>query len=249
MGVPQIPEQLTRGYWQAHKGMIAKMAGYTGISDSMDDVQNAYDAVNWELFDTDKAEKAARNYGIEAFDAQFVRARAEYPKVTELRTKLYELRDRAQEAEKRFRETLLIPASSRRLAGDIAVVAEHFAVELRSMDILWAHSREALVQQFEDWLKIIGITMKTIEQHALTISLLPNPEAELLRKEAQQKCCSVYIYFRARADLRGQLMDDWKEVAQESWYKVPDGQAVRDKARELQLLVARSLVFLAGFAA
>jgi hypothetical protein len=220
------------------------MAGFTGVGEAMENVQDAYEGVNWALFDPNIAVMRGRKLGVEAFDAAFALAKGEYPKVVALRQKVYALRDRAQEAEARYRENPLIPASSRELAGDIARVAEHFAVELRSMDRIWDQHREALVRQLAGWRRDINGLLKTVEQQALTVSLLPNPTAEQLYGAVQQKCASLYINIRSQPDLRPQLMNDWQRVTQKSWYEAPDGQAVREKIRELRNLAARTLTML-----
>ena len=246
MPAPQIPEELTRVYWQNHKGMIAKMAGYTGLSEAMDEVDKVYGRVDWSLFNERKADERGKNLGIEEFDAWFARAKAEYPKVVVLRQEVYQLRDRASETEERFRTSALIPASARRLAGDIKVAAEHFAVSLRSMGDVWEHQRQELVQLLQGWRRRIGELLHNVQQEAVFFAILPDPPAAKLQAAVYQNCRSLSINIRSQADLRPKLYDDWRRVAMENWYTVEDGEPVRQKARELQALCARSLIVLAS---
>jgi hypothetical protein len=242
---PQIPEELTRAYWQAHKGVTAKMAGPTGVSEAMDDVQAAYNNIDWLLFDDTRARAKGLHSGIEAFDAEYAKARAEYPKVVELRKRVFVVRDRARDAGERFGANRLIPSSSRLVAENVATAAEHFAVELRSMGDVWEHRREELVQQLEEFRRTTGILVRTVEERAQAIALLANPTAEQLYNAVQQKCATIYINVRSAPDLRPQLMDDWKRVSQKEWYAIPNGQPVREKCGELQVLAAHSVLVLA----
>jgi hypothetical protein len=245
MPVPQIPDELTVNYWQEHKGIIATMAGFTGISQSIREVHAAYDLVDWDLFDARNAEGNGWKLGLQEFDSRFAQARANYSTVVALRDKVIQLRSLAGETAGSFRDAALIPASSRRVVEAIQVAADHFAVELRSMDLIWAHHREHLIQVLTEFRRAIGVLMKEVDLQSGFFQVLPDPPAMELQKVALQKCRAITINIRSQEDMRPLLFDDWNRVAQESFYAVQDGEPVRQKARELRALVATSLLILA----
>ena len=245
MPFPEIPDELTSEYWQNNKGRIAKMSGYTGISDAMDAVARAYDQIDRSLFNEGTAAGLVMNGGgIEVFDEWFAKAKAEYPKVVELRQKVYQLRDLANQTAERF--TGIFVRGTHTLLGDIAVAAEHFAVALRSMGDVWEHKRQELIRLLDDWRRQIGDILHNIQQEAASFVVAPDPKAAQLKAAFYQKCRTLVINIRSQPDLRPQLYAIWRPVSQDAWYEIENGEPVRQKARELQGLSAQALVVLAA---
>src|SRR5579864_3879584 len=48
---PPYPNELTKAYWDKKKGVLAKMAGATGVGQAAQTAQDAYDKIVWKVFD------------------------------------------------------------------------------------------------------------------------------------------------------------------------------------------------------
>ena len=47
---PAYPAVLTKANWDKNKGVVAKMAGATGVGDALSKLEAAYKAVDWKKF-------------------------------------------------------------------------------------------------------------------------------------------------------------------------------------------------------
>ena len=48
---PDYPAILTKTNWDKNKGVVAKMAGATGVGDALSKLEAAYKAVDWKKFE------------------------------------------------------------------------------------------------------------------------------------------------------------------------------------------------------
>jgi hypothetical protein len=131
MAIPEIPNILTPADWNKQKGIIAKMAGETGLGAQMTKLQSTFNAVNWERFDANAVVNAK---DLKVVDDALAAAKAEYPKVENVRKELRVLEDLAKRTEAKFKSNRLIPSSSVAHVGRIAAEADRMAVACKSMD-------------------------------------------------------------------------------------------------------------------
>jgi hypothetical protein len=241
MAIPKIPEELTRNYWQTNKGTIAKMAGFTGMSQAMDEVQTAYDGIRWSRLDPSEANRGEAYLSMVQFEMRSVKANLELAKVVGLRQKVDQVCKCARETETRYLANPLIPASARQLASRIAAAAAGFWTELGRLHHAWMDTRHELVKRLQGEYKVLGIALGSIRNEATFFAILPDPAAEKLKSAVMEQSRLMATNIGAHSDLPARLADDWEWVGQDKWYNVPDGAPVRQKAHELQALVDRSL--------
>ena len=137
MSIPDYPTTLTNADWQKKKGLLAKMAGETGIGAALIKAKTAHDAVDWAKIDVlnaypnlqalEDAEKAAR----EAFHA----------KVPHLIDELVKVRTLAQAVAKTFQQKKTIPASAVKAVTDVGAACTSYISELNRLEDMAHYDR------------------------------------------------------------------------------------------------------------
>jgi hypothetical protein len=138
---PDYPADLTRRNWDKNKGVLAKMAGFTGMGEALASLEKTYAKVDWKPFDLElifpKGDKA---FTLPKLEAAVVEAVKEVKSggCAKLRTEAFEVRDLAAKTEKDFKANKLIPKSSAALCASISTAADHLgvAVNANSMVVL-----------------------------------------------------------------------------------------------------------------
>lgn len=171
-----IPVILTEADWQKQKGAFAKIAGKTGVSEAMKKMKAAFDAVDWVKFDPDAALTGGMALDTNKLDVAFGEAKKEYPKVESVRKALYELRDVAQKTSERFKANKLIPWASTQHAANVAKAAEHFAVELKSMDALFETKKKEILARIAEYRKLLQTQIAKLEKGLQTIKQTPTKQ-------------------------------------------------------------------------
>ncbi len=136
MSVPDIlikyPAVLTNKDWQKKKGPFAKLAGKTGVGETLQACEKAWAAVDWSVFDLDQARKKGRKAVRDGFKV----AQAEYKKSVEgLRKALMAASAAADKAAAAFKKNKLIPSSATKAAADISKTAQLMLVATKSIDM------------------------------------------------------------------------------------------------------------------
>jgi hypothetical protein len=200
---PDIPEILTRRSWDKNKGVIAKMAGQTGIGAQCDKVAAAYKMVKWEKFDL-PARRAAvlQNWRDDTF------TRGNWTKLlneagsevqgnlTKLSQELYKLRDLCLKTAADFKKSKAIPSSSVQHVEKMAKAADFMGVRLNknSMGGVLKSMNEEFLAEVK--LKFIdpmwpGIR-KYATQHAnLMAELRRNPDPKALNNDGRTACRDI----------------------------------------------------------
>lgn len=94
---PDYPAVLTKANWDKNKGVIAKMAGATGVGDALSKLEAAYKAVDWKKFEI--AANKPNPFSLPKLDAQKKAALAEMNgNAAKLRAAAYAARDAARKA-------------------------------------------------------------------------------------------------------------------------------------------------------
>jgi hypothetical protein len=132
---PKIPVILTKADWDKKKGVIAKMAGATGIGAECDKVAAAYKAVNWTKLDligrseNEMQNWRNKNYSKDYWDKIVAEGKAEMVgNLTKLSVALQKLRDTCTKAAAEFKKSRTIPASSTAHVTQMAKTADQLSV-------------------------------------------------------------------------------------------------------------------------
>ncbi len=162
MTAKTIPTILTQTDWNKKKGAIAKMAGETGIGQAMKNLEAEWKKVDWQIMDPDGAfQKSGLKATPDNYKKLFADAKGEYSKVEGVRVKVKALRDLATTVEKKFKSSKLIPSSSTQHVGNIKTTADHFWIELKSIDRIWLDREKAINEQHRKNLDFAAKNMKT----------------------------------------------------------------------------------------
>jgi hypothetical protein len=124
---PDYPAVLTKANWDKNKGLLAKMAGFTGMGDSLTKLKAAYDKVKWDNFEI--VLHKPNPFTLAKLETAQKAAVAEMNgNAAALRTQAYATRDLAKKTEAQFKAAKTIPASSVALCTQIATAADHLGV-------------------------------------------------------------------------------------------------------------------------
>jgi hypothetical protein len=134
---PAYPLILTRKDWDKKKGVIAKMAGKTGIGEQCDKVFALYNAVHWDRLDlVERRRTVLQNWKDDSYtkanwEKLVKEAMAEVTgNMAKLSAELYKLRDLCTKAAANFKKLKAIPSSSTQHVLTMAKTADHLGVQL-----------------------------------------------------------------------------------------------------------------------
>ena len=129
--IPQYPDALTNASWQKNKGLIAKMAGETGIGDLMKKAVTAYGAVDWRKF---KIAEVAAGSGMgrtqQDIDDAVKEALKEGPKIKALDKAVRDIEVAAKKLAADWKNNKKIPAASVKYAQEISDAALAFDFQI-----------------------------------------------------------------------------------------------------------------------
>ena len=156
-----IPLILTVADWNAKKGVIAKMAGETGIGAALAKLKTEFDKVDWALIDPDAATTKFAPNGkmtMEALEELEPKAKLNIAKLNPLRTQLKAVRDLCGTIETKWKTSKVIPSSSRAHVGSMKTTADQMFIALKSVDNDWKAARQR-VEKEEERLRLIAISV------------------------------------------------------------------------------------------
>lgn len=234
MAIPTIPQILTQADWNQQKGVIAKMAGETGIGAQMAKVKTAYDAVDWGKFDAKLACQNTKD--VKVVDDALAAAKAEHAKVENVRKELRVLEDLAKKTQAKFKSNPVIPSSSADHVGKIATAADHMAVACKSMDAEFKGFEEMKKRIIE-----IGETSKKALQTYLVkcqagISQVnAKPTYETFEKFWKENIRGLSAALALQKDLSAHHAA-WKTMSGDAFKpkKDADANAVKTKVKEVE---------------
>ncbi|GAA0567912.1 hypothetical protein [Caenispirillum bisanense] len=150
MSVPDIllsyPAILTNKDWQKKKGPFAKLAGKTGVGESLNACEKAWQAVKWGVFDTSKLKNKARS----DIEGAWKVAQGEYKRSIEpLRKALQGVMATTDKTAAAFKKNKLIPSSATKAAQDISKAAERLLVATRSIDTRFFEEKMERYKKFD----------------------------------------------------------------------------------------------------
>ncbi len=132
---PVYSSELTKKNWDKNKGVLAKMAGFTGVGDGLTKLEAVYNKIDWTVFDMEKLfPRGDKNFTLGKLEAAVIEAVKEVKSgdCAKLRTEAFAMRDLAQKTEKDFKANKLIPKSSTALCASIAQAADHLGVAVNA---------------------------------------------------------------------------------------------------------------------
>ncbi len=123
MALKVLPKILTVADWNSKKGVIAKMAGETGMGAALTKLDTAWKAVKWNLVDPDegirlKAGKTGKQT-LAAYNLAEPLAFGEFGDIAKVQTELRAVNKLAGELEIKWKASKVIPSSSRVHVGNI----------------------------------------------------------------------------------------------------------------------------------
>ncbi len=197
---PEYPKILTRKDWDKNKGVIAKLAGETGLGAKMDDVQKLFDAVDWDALNLTKRREDWRWGGsgtlisMDSWNKIFSEAKAEVAgNLAKVSKALYELRDLAKDVQAKFKKSKTIPSSSAKHVGEIAAAADVLGVRLNKnsmSDVLTKMTDEFLDFVRKNFLDVFPTGLKKyLARHVNVMSeLRADPTPKNFNSACQGMC-------------------------------------------------------------
>jgi hypothetical protein len=165
MPVRSIPKSLTVADWNNKKGVIAKMAGETGIGAALTKLKTAWDKVDWDELDPDAAVVKNSKTGkmtVDLLDKLYPIAKQNYGKVEPVRKEFLAVSKLTQTIATKWKASKIIPSSSRKHVETMHDEADQMYIGLKSIDNDWKNARDR-VEKEEERLK--GIALNTIKPY------------------------------------------------------------------------------------
>lgn len=157
---PAYPNELTKDYWDKKKGLLAKVAGKTGVGEAAETAKDAYDQIDWKVFDnaTLPALGAARQ-DPQHFAKQEGLIKAEYAKHVEpTRKALLTLSSTAKTAADSLTKKSLKDAA--KVASDISSKAINFATGLKDNGVYFSEVAKDLAKEKASHEKVTALLRK-----------------------------------------------------------------------------------------
>ena len=126
--IPAYPDDLTNTTWQKKKGILAKIAGETGIGDLLKTLAAEYGHVDWQKFKLSIAAKGqgAKRTKEDVKDA-FEAAKVEGKKLIPLLASVRDVERKAEKLVVEWKKNKMIPASSVKVLTELAEAAKLFS--------------------------------------------------------------------------------------------------------------------------
>jgi hypothetical protein len=247
MPVRAIPKNLTVVDWNSKKGVIAKMAGETGIGAALAKLKTEWDKVPWDLIDPDEAvNKHAKNgkMTVDALDQLEPVARANIKKVDAVRNQLKAIATLTGQIETKWKASKVIPSSSRKHVGDMKTTADQLNIGLKSIDNDWKQARERVTKE-EARLK--GIALQAIKPYFASIrqnaaEVKRNPTVAAYEGAATKGLHQNVRGLNAALDRSREpewiqwKNQHWKPLAQDGYKPTADSQVVAKVDKVLDVL-------------
>ncbi len=128
---PSFPALLTRTNWDKNKGILAKIAGFTGMGEALATLETQYKKVDWPSYDMQNVFSAGNSkFTLSSLKSAIENAVADVKsgECGKLRLQAFKVRDLADKTQKDFKNNKLIPKSSGELCGSISKAADQLGV-------------------------------------------------------------------------------------------------------------------------
>lgn len=126
---PEYPTILTAENWNRKKGVIAKMAGETGIGASLTKLKKVFDDTDWKVIQVDDRKPNPSDFRLDAWEKMCKEAATQaVSEVGKVRIAAYETRDLAKKVAEKFAKSPVIPKDITKLCNEISTAADHLGV-------------------------------------------------------------------------------------------------------------------------
>jgi hypothetical protein len=126
---PELSVVLTKANWDKNKGVLAKMAGPTGVGEALDKLEKAYKAVDWQKFEIAANKLPEKEFTLKKLADMQKAAVAEMTgNAAKLRLAAFAARDVARKAGAELRKNKLVPKSAADLCAQIEKDADMMGV-------------------------------------------------------------------------------------------------------------------------
>jgi hypothetical protein len=228
------PAELLPAYWDKNKGIVAKMAGETGIGAALKKLKDQHAGIDWSLLmangygklhnaaEVDEAEKKARAY--------------HQSKVAPYANAARGVRDLAQDVAKQFAANKLIPKSSTAVVTTIGKTADVVAVACKSMDEefkTFGAARDKLKVQIEGQQKLIRPNMAKLKTGLA--ECIKDPTKDRWNKSVKQQCRSINNGVQLNPEWKAKFGATWVKYDGETFFnKLKDEAKLQDKPKKQQ---------------
>lgn len=228
------PPELLPATWNSNKGVIAKMAGETGIGAALTRLKALHAKIDWsqvtamgygKLHNTgevDEAEKKAKAYHSTNVVPYGAEARV--------------VRDLAKTVGVKFAASKVIPKSSTATVLGIAKAAEAVSMACKSLDEEWKTfeaAREKLAKQIEGQKKLIGPSIEKLKKGLA--ACIKTPTKESWNTNATQQCRSVNNGVQLNPEWKARFGATWVKYDGVSFFtKLKDDDKLDEKGKKTQ---------------
>jgi hypothetical protein len=134
MALKTLPKILTEAEWKSKKGIVAKMAGETGMGAALLKLGKAWGDVKWNLVDPDEGIRlkagATGKQTLAAYNLAEPIAFGEFGDIAKVQTELRAVNKLAGELEIKWKASKVIPSSSRVYVGTMKTESQKLYNEL-----------------------------------------------------------------------------------------------------------------------
>ena len=241
-GVPPIPDVLTNAVWQRNKGNVAKVfKGETGIGALLIELDRRYKAVHWGYFDPristatlpkpqTRGDLAARRQQANGHNNELELVRAQCRVVQTACTTLAA----------KWKKSVLVPSSTRKIVEDMGVAADHLAVSLRSIGEEGYEAVEAEITRREHTANQMLETTWVVKLKAAIILVKATPTVAKYKEVMHQKVRGMGTALSQIPDYRALYDHDWAAKVGDGFMTgVADGAPVTHKVVEVEAALGR----------
>jgi hypothetical protein len=247
MPVRSIPKSLTVADWNNKKGVIAKMAGETGIGAALAKLKVVWDKIDWTEIDPDAAVVKNSKTGkmtLELLEKLEPIAKQNITKVEPVRKEFLAVANLTKTIGIKWKASKLIPSSSRKHVEAMNKDANDMYIQLKSIDNDWKVARER-VEKEEERLK--SIAMLTVKPYFKSIrefgkAVKEKPTVAQFVGEAKTgfyqniRGLNAALDRTKRTDLIAWKDRKWKPLSQAGFVPTSDGQVVAKVNEVLEAL-------------
>ena len=215
-----LPKILTVADWNSKKGVIAKMAGETGIGAALAKLKTTWDKVEWDVLDPDAAVLKNSKTGkmtLELLEKLEPIAAKNINKIEPVRKELKAVADLTEKIAAKWKTSKIIPSSSRKHVETMHTTADQMWIQLKSIDNDWKAARQRVGKEEE---RLRGIALNAIKPYFASIrefakEVKSTPTVEKFTGEAKT---GLYQNIRGlNAALDRSKRTDWIEWKDKHW--------------------------------
>jgi hypothetical protein len=234
---PDWPVILTNADWQKKKGVVAKIAGETGIGEAMTAAQTEFNKINWKSFAATDLLPADRHSNSGLLKKRQAALAYHGKTVEPVRTKLKALNTLAKAVAEKWKKNKLIPAGSVKTVEAVATAANNLSIDLMNNSINFTEAWKSYDDVIENNKKKAAIEINKIKT---TIGNLESAITEYIKNPTKkawadgntsvhQRCRSMCNTIRAVEELDAKYWTTWQPFGDFYNKDAPDNNPEEEK--------------------